>query len=214
MNVGEMIELFRNFVSEEVDSEDKRETAVYWKSDRIIQLLNVGQIYCQEKLSSNNQSYFTKLYEPTTSADRYLLPEDFLRAVEVKVNCSSTGAETFVEPIDIASANNIAYINRYYYYFDSNYIVFQETVLNMKMKYIKKLPTLKNRLDTSQIPEQYHEWMVMYAVLAATQIDEAFNLSQIFESRFRRLELETLNFGSQRQAQQSKFVHADAFYYN
>lgn len=212
MNVADMIDLFRIFVSEDVDPEDKRETAVYWKTGTIISLLNLSQDYCLDKISRVNQSYFISIYE-STGSNEYLLPEDFLRAMEVRVD------NRRLEPVDLSyglkteiggAILNYPFLG--YYYFKDNKLILPKGAKNLKLTYIRKLPKLVNRLDISQIPAMYHEYMVMYAVLAASEIDEAFNLSQLFVNRFKTLELNMLGGINDRQVQEPRYVHPDFVY--
>lgn len=203
MNVEEMIDLFRDYVSEDIDPLDKRETGVYWTTKRILRLLNVAQDYVQNEIANINQEYFISFFEGSGS-NEYLLPEDFLRAVTVK------SQDYLIDPIDLASAAIVTNDNKYY--FQDRKIILPDGYQNIQMKYIRKIPNLVNRTDISQVPNEYHEYLVMYAVVNATTIDEAFNLSQAFTTKFMQLKMMLFNTVDERQDQQSRFVHADVIY--
>ncbi len=201
MNVGDMVDFFRTLVSEEVDPDDKRETAVYWKTKRILKLLNTAQGHCSDKIARINQSYFINFFRDSGS-DEYLLPEDFLRAIEVKSGGRS------IAPMNTANADTEW---GDYYYFRDNNLVLPRTD-DVEMKYIRKLPELKYMLDISQIPDQFHEYMVMYAAQYASMIDEAFNLSAQFLVKFKELEFDMFGSANDRQSQEPRYVHADIAY--
>lgn len=201
MNLGQMIQLFRDFVSEDIDPEDKRETGVYWKSDRIIRLLNVGQDHCADKISRQNMSLFSKIYETESSSDgKFLLPEDFLRAVEVRANDSR------IDPMDTSYGRKDWFAGGYYY-FEGNFVVLPSGTSRLKLLYVRKPIVLKNLLDICEVPDP--EYVVMYAVLSASEIDEAMTLTPSFSKRFDRVEQNALSSVADRQVQESRYVHPE-----
>lgn len=195
MNVGEMIDLFRNYANEKKYAEDTNESALFWTTPDILQYLNQAQVHYNGLINDLDESYsmgirdyaFPNVNNDASIVDKYTvtLPEMMqkVKLVEVLTPPEMRFGYT-LRPINVVEKN------RYNldwgvakYYFQGNQMKFLPQIPNgvVRLYYLRLLPQLKANEDICQLPSDSHENIVMYALVRALMRDKQANLAASWE---------------------------------
>ena len=206
MNVGQMIDRTRDFISEYVDENDVNEENVYFKTDHILRTLNEAQEIVQQKLFEYDVKFLAK-------EDTFTLQdgekEKFIEDMFIPFYVEQTNP-TGNNPIELFSYDITQKENQPQdYYMFGNKIAFTNFsgIRYYKIKYYKKATQLEAKMDISEIPIGFHHVLTKYAATMLLGLDEAFDLAGFFDNKYKESVQEMNNVSINRQHQTPRFVH-------
>ena len=135
--------------------------------------------------------YVTSTVTTIIGTDTYSLPSDVVR-INGLTNASSPVELTFVnDPADIQYANQAGQgvgEPLYYTLAGSNICLspVPDAVYTLTLDYYKSPSTLSSDTQTSDIPSQYHDVMISYALSRAYRSEDDPQMSQFFYAEFTR----------------------------
>lgn len=227
MNTTEMISLFRNFVNETPYDADTQQTALFWKDQDIMEYLNISQIHYNSFVHDLDESYnisvkdYSYIENANPQPDLDILdsktiqiPNDAQKVKMIEV-LSQTG-DTFgfdCKPVNITEKNRLFTFGSgflFRYYFQNNQLKFLPELPKggniVRLYYLRRLPKLVNGTDISQLPEECHENVVMYAVTRGLLRDKQNSLAASWEKDLQAKDAWLANTIKPRTAQEANTV--------
>jgi hypothetical protein len=207
MNLGQMVQRVRDYISEQVDINDVNEENVYFKTEQIKRVLNEAQEIIQEKLLQYDTHFLAKeMVFDIPQGKKDLFIEDLYIVLFIK-RLNSTNEQNGIEMLPYDSSQQLNNLKDYEVF--GNKIIFSDIKGNRKIvvRYSKKSKELIADLDISEIPIGFHHVLVKYAASMLLGTDEAFNLAQFFDSKYKEAVVEMNNSSINRQHQEPRFIN-------
>lgn len=147
----------------------------YFTLPQVKRWLNNAQFEAQKILIQSDESWFMKCVQTTCLVGQsdYVLPEDFLKTKRVQIvenTNTSNEIRTQIFPIVLSEQARFPTSNDYpaTYYIKKNRLVMvppPDNTYTIRLDYTYRLAELVNNYDVSEIPIQYHEYVVLLAAI-------------------------------------------------
>lgn len=146
----------------------------YFTPAQTLIFINQAQSETQKLLINAGQNYFFKQHTFNTVINQanYSLPADFLKLNQLVYN-QGTAPNNFITNLSSITMNQALNFSLYAqyptnFYFKTNEVVLvpiPQTVCEMIMTYTYRLPNLVTGTDVSEIPLEFHDYIVWKAAL-------------------------------------------------
>lgn len=156
----------------------------YFSEATVTTLLNNALYQLQRRLLKTHASRYTVCTSTTlvVGQEQYQLPDDFLAMFDLWIDLDS-GTPPETRPLEwIPASKRHEFVTQYgtpsSFYMLKNSVnlrLIPDTALTLEMLYAYKVPLLSSNSDVPDVPDSYHEYLVLLAVLNAYTIDDRVN---------------------------------------
>jgi hypothetical protein len=205
MTLGEMRTLFGTYVSDPYFG--------YFTPSITLTFLNNALIQAQLRLLKMHAAYYSVCTSTTLviGQSQYALPDDFLALFDAWIDLETATVPTETLPLNfipLSQRHNFNQTNgtptNFYMLKDSiNLVCPPDTALTFELIYAYRVPALASDLDIPDVPEQFHEYIVLLAAKTAFMTDD--RVSSLIDDEIKKYD-DLISANEQRVQSQPRFI--------